>query len=120
RLRGSFHEPARRDAPRLPRNADGPMMRQLLKDTVRGPSPSQIEVGMRLPDLVWQPTTVQLFRFSAVTWNAHRIHYDRDSAADEGYPGVLVQAHLHGAMLARMITGWMGPRGRLRAMSWEN
>ncbi len=34
----------------------------------------------------------QLFRFSALTFNAHRIHYDRDYAREvEGYPGLVVQ-----------------------------
>jgi 3-methylfumaryl-CoA hydratase len=29
-----------------------------------------------------------VFRYSAITWNAHRIHYDADYARrDEGYPG---------------------------------
>ena len=33
-----------------------------------------------------------LFRFSALTFNAHRIHYDRDYAREvEGYPGLVVQ-----------------------------
>jgi 3-methylfumaryl-CoA hydratase len=35
---------------------------------------------------------VQLFRFSALTFNAHRIHYDRDYCRNvEGYPGLVVQ-----------------------------
>ncbi|MGA3216281.1 MAG: acyl-CoA dehydrogenase [Acidimicrobiales bacterium] len=33
---------------------------------------------------------VMLFRFSAATWNSHRIHYDRPFAIEEGYPGLLV------------------------------
>ena len=38
------------------------------------------------------PDITQLFRFSALTFNAHRIHYDRDYARDvEGYPGLVVQ-----------------------------
>jgi 3-methylfumaryl-CoA hydratase len=36
-----------------------------------------------------------LFRFSALTYNAHRIHYDRDYARDvEGYPGLLTHGPL--------------------------
>lgn len=39
----------------------------------------------------WQPGPVELFRFSAVTFNAHRIHYDAAYARDvEGYPGLIV------------------------------
>lgn len=40
------------------------------------------------------PTEVALFRFSALTYNAHRIHYDRPYAEAEGYPDLLVHAPL--------------------------
>lgn len=40
---------------------------------------------------VHKPSPVDLFRFSAVTFNAHRIHYDRDYArGEEGYPGLVI------------------------------
>lgn len=42
-----------------------------------------------------------LFRFSALTYNAHRIHYDRDYATGvEGYPGLVVQGPLQAILLA--------------------
>lgn len=66
------------------------------------------------------PSTVQLFRFSAVTWNAHRIHYDTAYARTEGYPDVLVQSHLHGCFLANAVLDWAGPDAQLRALRWEN
>ena len=59
------------------------------------------------------PNTVQLFEFSAVTENAHRIHYDQRYAEQEGYPGVLVHSHLHEALLARLVTSWAGARATL-------
>lgn len=41
-----------------------------------------------------------LFRFSALTFNAHRIHYDRDYArVEEGYAGLVV----HGPLLATLL-----------------
>jgi len=41
-----------------------------------------------------------LFRFSALTFNGHRIHYDRDYARDvEGYPGLVV----HGPYAATLL-----------------
>jgi len=45
--------------------------------------------------LPWQrtmtPDPVTLFRYSALTFNPHRIHYDRPYAMDvEGYPGLVV------------------------------
>jgi 3-methylfumaryl-CoA hydratase len=46
------------------------------------------------------PDAVLLFRFSALTFNGHRIHYDIDYCRDEeGYPGLVV----HGPMLALMM-----------------
>ena len=52
-----------------------------------------------------------LFRFSALTYNAHRIHYDRDFTRDvEGYPGLLTHGPLQAlamaeAARARGLTG---------------
>ena len=41
-----------------------------------------------------------LFRFSALTYNTHRIHYDQQYASDvEGYPGLVV----HGPLLALLL-----------------
>jgi 3-methylfumaryl-CoA hydratase len=42
-----------------------------------------------------------LFRFSAVTFNSHRIHYDRAYATgEEGYPGLVVHGPLTAILLA--------------------
>jgi 3-methylfumaryl-CoA hydratase len=44
-----------------------------------------------------------LFRFSALTYNAHRIHYDRNFAKnDEGYPGLVVHGPLQALFLAEL------------------
>ncbi|MCP3020578.1 FAS1-like dehydratase domain-containing protein [Cupriavidus basilensis] len=53
---------------------------------------------------------VMLFRFSALTFNGHRIHYDHDYVRDvEGYPGLVVhgplQAMLTLDLLAREMSG---------------
>jgi 3-methylfumaryl-CoA hydratase len=46
-------------------------------------------------DRLWTPRAVDLFRFSAVTFNAHRIHYDeRYATLVEGYPGLVVHGPL--------------------------
>lgn len=50
------------------------------------------------------PDTRLLFRFSALTFNAHRIHYDRQYATrDEGYPALVVHGPLTAMLLARLI-----------------
>ena len=48
----------------------------------------------------WVPDDVLLFRYSALTFNGHRIHYDRRYVTDvEGYPGLVV----HGPLLATLL-----------------
>jgi 3-methylfumaryl-CoA hydratase len=52
---------------------------------------------------------VMLFRFSAATWNSHRIHYDRPFATqEEGYAGLLVHGPLLTVLLAREAEGVLG------------
>ena len=47
------------------------------------------------------PDPVILFRYSALTFNAHRIHYDRTYATEaEGYPGLVV----HGPLIATWLS----------------
>jgi hydroxyacyl-ACP dehydratase HTD2-like protein with hotdog domain len=79
-----------------------------------------VAVGHALPELVKRPTHTMLFRFSAVTWNAHRIHYDEPFARSEGHGGVLVQATMHGAFLFEMVTIFAGPRGRILELDYSN
>jgi 3-methylfumaryl-CoA hydratase len=55
-------------------------------------------------DAVWQrvirPDDVLLFRYSALTFNGHRIHYDRRYVTEvEGYPGLVV----HGPLIATLL-----------------
>ena len=47
------------------------------------------------------PDDVLLFRYSALTFNGHRIHYDRQYVTqEEGYPGLIV----HGPLIATLLT----------------
>jgi 3-methylfumaryl-CoA hydratase len=51
-----------------------------------------------------------LFRYSALTFNGHRIHYDLDYARDvEGYDGLVVHGPLLAQHLMLMATDLMGP-----------
>jgi 3-methylfumaryl-CoA hydratase len=53
-----------------------------------------------------------LFRFSALTYNAHRIHYDRDYARDvEGYPGLLTHGPLQALAMAEAARSTGYPAG---------
>lgn len=101
----------------------GPMVFVLVRHTITGaqggsvieehdivyrPAPA---VGERPPppppapvDASWRraiiPDDVLLFRYSALTFNGHRIHYDRRYVTEqEGYPGLIV----HGPLLATLM-----------------
>ena len=62
------------------------------------PPPSPAEPGEWQRQIV--PDDVLLFRYSALTFNGHRIHYDRQYVTEvEGYPGLIV----HGPLIATLL-----------------
>ena len=64
------------------------------RQTGASPPPSRIAGAPSAPG------PVELFRYSALTFNSHRIHYDRDYATGvEGYPGLVV----HGPLIATLL-----------------
>jgi 3-methylfumaryl-CoA hydratase len=70
----------------------------------QGPAP---EAERMLPQAVWRrtlnPDPVLLFRYSALRFNSHRIHYDRKYAMEEeGAPGLIVQSSLLGQLLIEL------------------
>ncbi|PHX45618.1 transposase, partial [Pseudomonas syringae pv. syringae] len=69
----------------------------------REASPPKLNGTETLPEGQWQeriePTPTLLFRYSAVTFNGHRIHYDWPYVTEtEGYPGLVV----HGPLIATL------------------
>ncbi len=66
-----------------------------------------------LSDYAWQrqltPSTPLLFRFSALTFNSHRIHYDLPYAtSEEGYRGLVVHGPLTATLLLDLATRELG------------
>ncbi len=73
--------------------------REAKKPTDVDPPPQAAPAGAP-----WQrtivPDDVLLFRYSALTFNGHRIHYDRQYVTQvEGYPGLIV----HGPLIATLL-----------------
>lgn len=69
-----------------------------------GAAPAASEPGPHTADGPWtarlEPDEVMLFRFSALTYNAHRIHHDFPYVTQvEGFPGLVV----HGPLLALLL-----------------
>jgi 3-methylfumaryl-CoA hydratase len=87
--------------------ADGPVLVEHQDIVYRdAKKPDEPEPAPRkAPDgAVWTrriaPDDVLLFRYSALTFNGHRIHYDRRYATGvEGYPGLVV----HGPLIATLL-----------------
>lgn len=75
-------------------------------DSTPVPAPETIELPPTEGALVRTitPDPVLLFRFSALTFNGHRIHYDRPYAtAVEGYPGLVVHGPLTAVLLLELV-----------------
>ncbi len=74
-------------------------------------------------DAVWsreiRPDPVLLFRYSALTFNGHRIHYDHPYATEvEGYPGLVV----HGPLIATLLLDLLRreqPAARVRRFAYK-
>ena len=79
--------------------------RTVFREEVRAGERNQAPRREPAPDDVpWRrrvtPDPVLLFRFSALTFNSHRIHYDRPWAMErEGYPGLVVHGPLTSTLL---------------------
>lgn len=69
------------------------------KPTTQPPAPSPQPPAADFSH-TYTPDPIMLFRYSALTFNSHRIHYDVDFSRDqEGYPGLVV----HGPLIATLI-----------------
>ena len=65
------------------------------------------------------PDPVMLFRYSALTFNSHRIHYDRPYVTDvEGYPGLIVHGPLIATLLADLLRRNL-PQANVRSFSFR-
>ena len=79
-----------------------------------------VSVSEELPPMVKNASRAQLFLFSAATNNPHRIHYDREYAAVEGHPDILIHGPLQGAWLHQFVQDWAGPAGTVTHLTWQN
>ena len=64
------------------------------------PTPKSISLDEWAFTKIVMPMPALLFRYSALTFNTHRIHYDHDYAVNvEGYPALVV----HGPLMASLL-----------------
>lgn len=79
-----------------------------------------VNVEDHIPVQEKHPNTKQLFMYSAISWNVHRIHYDEEYAKKEEHPTVLVHGPLQGAFLGQFMTDWISPGGTLKKLAYSN
>lgn len=75
------------------------------------PSPAAPPAPAPRPDLAWtvEPSPVLLFRYSAMTFNGHRIHYDGPYVTGvEGYDGLVVHGPLQASLLFNLAATLAG------------
>src|SRR5262245_35090658 len=60
----------------------------------------------------------RLFRYSALTFNAHRIHYDIEYCKTEGYSGLLIHGPLQASLLAEVAAA-VGSGRTIASMSFR-
>lgn len=66
-----------------------------------------------------EPDDVLLFRYSALTFNGHRIHYDRRYVTEvEGYPGLIVHGPLIATLLLDLLRRQL-PQARVKTFSFR-
>ncbi len=88
------------------------------RENSAAPAPDSLPIAADdtlTPAHAWTPDYVQLFRFSSLTWNSHRIHYDLDHCRDdEGYPDIITHGPFTALMLANMTPDGLNILGHSR------
>jgi 3-methylfumaryl-CoA hydratase len=72
------------------------------------PPAEAAEDGSIAAEMTVEASALLLFRFSAFTFNGHRIHYDLAHAAAEGYPNLLVHGPLQAALMLNLAARRLG------------
>jgi 3-methylfumaryl-CoA hydratase len=107
-------------------NAYGPAMteehdivyREVPRPDASAPAPQPAPGGETFSKEV-APDPVLLFRYSALTLNSHRIHYDRSYVTqEEGYPGLVVHGPLIATLLTELVRDSL-PQARLRRFGFR-
>jgi len=82
------------------------------------PTPAIPDTGAGGAGELWAPNTVDLFRYSAATYNSHRIHYDQAYVREEeGYPDLVVHGPFTASKLFDLATRTAG--APLKAFSFR-
>jgi acyl dehydratase len=65
-------------------------------------------------------TTKHLVKWAGAVGDFYEIHYDKDYAHAVGLPTVIVHGPMKAALIARLMTEWIGERGVLRKLTCQH
>lgn len=100
-----------------------PNIREQQNLVYRVPAPPKLKGDEAAPPADWEetfrPSETMLFRYSAVTFNSHRIHYDHPYVTKtEGYPGLVVHGPLLATLMCQVFAN-ANPRARLARLTYR-
>ena len=77
-------------------------------------------MSSHLPDLVVRLDLPRSMAYGAATWDWHRMHYDTEDARARGFEGPVIDGQMFGALIARQVREWGGPRIRFLELEFRN
>ncbi|WP_160121475.1 HTD2 family dehydratase [Rhodovarius lipocyclicus] len=104
----------------------GPVLEEEQDIVYRGMEGAAVKAAPAAPEIpgaistTVMPDSLMLFRYSALTGNGHRIHYDYPYVTgEEGYPGLVVHGPLQATFLAAHALALAGPGAKLAKFSFR-
>ena len=73
-----------------------------------------VKEGQELPPIKIAPDKQQLVKFAAGSGDFNPLHFDEKFAKNMGMPETIVHGRFKYAVVGRVVTEWMGPKGRLK------
>ncbi len=73
-----------------------------------------VKEGQELPAIKIAPDKQQLVKFAAGSGDFNPLHFDEKFAKNMGMPETIVHGRFKYAVVGRVVTEWMGPKGRLK------
>ncbi len=73
-----------------------------------------ISEGQELPPIKISPDKQQLVKFAAGSGDFNPLHFDEKFATNMGMPETIVHGRFKYAVVGRLVTEWMGYKGRLK------
>jgi acyl dehydratase len=78
---------------------------------------ASLKVGDPVPHFERSFTAVDLMAYGGATWDWHRLHYDVEFVRAMKLPKVVVDGQALGAVFAKPVLDWLGPRAFIQKLS---